>query len=1218
MASVDPNIYALNIQLQLDSAAAFDALQEFGDTLEALEDKISKAANSILGDITSISVGLNKSLDKTVADIISIDSKNANMLKSMTEYNKFVDDSSKIMESDLKNLTTIEELWKNIALHHKDVDDSITRESKELTKFIKTIDTVDKAIKEKNESHAKENEYVEKEGKLLRDIVSQSRNHANSQKDVVSVIGDVAKAVGGVFQRYAELTRQADEFRTVNFRLYGSQMDLLTASQKLSGEFGIAQEEAVAIYKGLANSRAARGDIDKLAKSVAKIGLVTGISTGELVKYTKALRAAGYNEEAQAKNLEMLAKAMKSYGISSEDAAKALNYTASELITLQNQFGGSREEAEKFRASLLEMQGLAGIEGLSDGIIAYREALKDPTMLMQIEQITGMQIKSAEDFSRASMKMGKDFSDAQDMINAAREKGLDTKQLTNELNAQMQAYTGSVEAGNALAKVYKQLDKEAKALGKDINNLTKEEREQLLEKAGVYNTLSAQWDKFTTAIQAALNTTIVRFFAEGLKDLLWGVNQVIEAITKFVTWLQELGKYMYENSAIIRVLTDGFMVIYPYLRGFAALILVIVAAVGALGVSIGGLMTTFIGFSRAAQTIATVSQSLATAIISIARAIGQSIFIILSSLGRGLAALGQAVMPVLPALFALATMTLMVGASFYLVALALVEMNKVGWPAIAMFAVMAVIMILFIGALVALGYAAMAVLPALLVLSAVMISIGVMVALIGAGIMMIGMGVLFIGMGIEKMAAGLSLGLAGQVIALAASLAVLSAAAWYNMYGITSLANAFKTLGDSIKVGKESIQPMIDAIKAMDDLANTNPATKFAESLKNIDDSIKDVDMSKLRKIAADLNEGAREMMSSMIPLFFVSAALAVSGAMFVFGANALSAGIKLLDTSAGLLEPAAIKIHDGFIKLAEVMPIMLTTSLQLLAVSPIMLIGALVFTVASAALLAGSVIFAAASGFLYAGANMFKPGAEMIDIGADYLVRASIKIASNAAVIFFALYVLGSMGMGIYAIGAALILGGGMLIIGALLVFSSAITLNLAFMMLEGLAIRYEDTIDKIAKLGEGLKLLLTGVGSFYSMTLSGLGSLTGITAAFSTEIDAIISQLDEYATAFERAAVRISEAINNKVIPAMQAARQAGVMEAIRSETIVQTGTMKSEGGEASQGEAIATASEPQNTDEDGGKKVLTQILALLQEVLPDIADKGGRAFGTNMAGW
>jgi hypothetical protein len=405
-------------------------------------------------------------------------------------------------------------------------------------------------------------------------------------------------------------------------------------------------------------------------------------------------------------------------------------------------------------------------------------------------------------------------------------------------------------------------------------------------------------------------------------------------------------------------------------------------------------------------------------------------------------------------------------------------------------------------------------------------------------------------------------------------------------------------------------------MKTLKDVGTGNLTSGFVDTLKDIGQKSQEIDLSRLEGVAAELGKAMRKLQPLMGPFLYVSMMIGLAGTLFGAGAIAMASGIKALDGSAKLLEPAAIKLFEGAVKLQDSMPVIAAAAISMIATGILMSVGSAAFLsgtvilfAASLAFVISSAIFAAGSAMLYGAALLVNGGVNMLAVAARTLLLNSIVLAEGLASLSLAAFAM-------LGIGAAMLLGGAMLLVGSFAVLGAALSLSIAFAALGLVVTTYTSTIDKLAKLGEGLKLATTGVQTMFSATISGVSALSGLTSALNTELDAVIVKLNEYATAFEETAIRISEAVNKKIVPAMKAATSYRGPDTVQVSSIVSSPILTPEGGVTSDREELTQIT--QEANQEDGKQILEQIYTLLQTVLPEIADKSGRSFGTNMSGW
>jgi ABC-type transporter Mla subunit MlaD len=140
---------------------------------------------------------------------------------------------------------------------------------------------------------------------------------------------------------------------------------------------------------------------------------------------------------------------------------------------------------------------------------------------------------------------------------------------------------------------------------------------------------------------------------------------------------------------------------------------------------------------------------------------------------------------------------------------------------------------------------------------------------------------------------------------------------------------------------------------------------------------------------------------------------------------------------------------------------------------------------------------------------------------------------------------------------------------------------------------------------------------------------------AAFSEGIDisdkvmSIAGIMIHSAELFESAAERIQIAVNAKAIPAMRAAEQAGIAEAVRSQAVATVRVMKDEGGATFElsdeveianrtlGELIKLNESVSAMGNVGEGGPITEIVSLLQTFLPNL-NRQTNGLTSNMNGW
>ncbi len=81
--AIDPNIYALSIELSLNASDAFDTLNDFEESLLDIEEQIVDAAKSAIGKIDNLVSDVDSSIRKLSASILDLSSNTVDIAKSV-------------------------------------------------------------------------------------------------------------------------------------------------------------------------------------------------------------------------------------------------------------------------------------------------------------------------------------------------------------------------------------------------------------------------------------------------------------------------------------------------------------------------------------------------------------------------------------------------------------------------------------------------------------------------------------------------------------------------------------------------------------------------------------------------------------------------------------------------------------------------------------------------------------------------------------------------------------------------------------------------------------------------------------------------------------------------------------------------------------------------------------------------------------------------------
>jgi hypothetical protein len=1221
---MDPQVYALNIMLQLEAEAAYESLNQFEEKLLQIEQSVSDTAVAAMNTITTNVQNTNAVLELTNRAFVDIRDRNTEIsasiqdytnylenvsgfladmqissmgiAESMGVYNEFLKQIRKKSEDDLDKLTKTTDLWKDLKEHHEEISKSLKDERDNFEHIYKLAESYQKEIKSKNKLHDDENKLVAKEDGLWIGLLKKSGLYSENIERIAGNWDRVYGRLQRIVAALRALDSEVEQFIEINYRAYGSQQLLAQSSINLAMEVGLLRGRAVEAYKALADTKIPRNELDKLAKTVVLVNKYTGMAIPTLANFARSQRQIGLDSVSVMRQLNYAGEAMRKYGLTSEDTSKLLGVASDGARTMKMLFAGAVDpaaEVEKFNKIQLGLGGLAKTLGFtSDQVAQFQQQLADPVFMAKFQMVTGTQIKSAEDVTKAYLEGGRMMAEEYKRVEEASKQGVAAAAIATAKYQKMgEKMFGSAAAADMMRMTFEKAAAETKALGKDLDEATLEAGLMAaMEKdaAEASNTLEAQLVRLNELLSGPIGT-VLSFFRDGLRDIVFVINELLEVISPFIGWLGTLSETLKETSPLL----------YRVYSVFRALI----TAVGIFIVVASGL-------AGVRALIRAVGQAAAEAAAQVG-----------SGLGRGLAALGEAVRRHVVVLIGLAFAFTLVGAGIYLMASGLAQLKDAGMQAIGMLAGLLFVTGLFMVFLVGLGTAANLAVPGLLAIAAVLASIGLMIYLVGAGIQLAGQG-------FEMMSKSVTMELAGSLLAVNAALATFVVSAFATVPAVWALAGSFKKLATSASTISESMTLINDFVQALKGLDLGSSIDKFVNSLKQLSEGgvITEEGMEALRRVSGKIAEVARVLLPATLMLGVVSAVMGFSGLAFKTGAVALNEGAKLLGSTADMMIAAAPKLGEAVKILSPLMPDLVDIAMRIGGIGVILIVASGFFLAGSAILLAGSTVFALAASAIRLGSGLLLTSSEFVLESSKNLQTAGTLLLQGVTQLLPALVMLIPISGLMIVAGASMVAGGVLMLSGSTMIMVSSLALFGALMMLQGITGIFDTTIEKVSKLGRGIEGISFGFANLARSVLIGTALLSGISSTLGSELEKSTRILDQYASVFESTADRIQSAISDKIIPSMRAAQEAGIIETLRTETIITSPPMR----EVGEKESVATEDQSANAADvlsAISEKLSTiisssnakDILDLLRDHLPNVSgERGDTGLSSHMNGW
>lgn len=902
---IDPNVYALSIELQLNAQKAYDDLDTLGESLIETEHKISQAATKAFQNISVLTTNINESLSAINNISNSFRMNMQTITNSYGETNDITDETYQLQIKQFKQLLKEEKIIKNL---HKMQDKDLKNhkvEIKDLRKIFSSVQDIDKAVRKKNVSHAEESDHVEREIGLLKTTNEETNKKGRGLKSLKGVWLALTSTLSGVVKYLEMIDKGAENFITANYRLYGSQVYLLQASRAISAEYGVTTESAIAAMKAMANVKTPQEELLKLAGTVAAMNRVTGISIQSLAQYTKALRAAGIEGNNARKQLILLAEAMKKYGISAEDAAKITSINNNSLIKMKAMLGGSNAELERFTKFRAAMVGMAqGIGFTADQALKLTDSLADPIVMLKLRNFAGGVGKGMDGIASTLMRTGKQFDELSQKIAAAENEDAKREMLIKYAK-QAEAIGLTEESARLLEATYRDLRKELDTLGKSLDDaaaveeaLVKIQNDYLAESN---NNLFAQLRIMREYIGNIFGPAL-EFVADGLKYFVMIINSILRpiasAVAGFFAWIEKLQQ---TNSALasviigIKIAVAGVVVFFSILLGL-------------------------IGLFGAFNIIAFVGNIFRNGAIMI---------------GDAIAEIGERTRNVILPLLGLATAFAIAGVGAYLFASAVQIVANSGenaiWVLWNMAAALAVLGLAFVG----LGFLA----SNPLVGGGILIVAAAMLAL-GAAAMMAGYGVKLFGEGLISMSDAISAGIIWQLPLLAGAISAFALTIALAVPVLLGAGLAFIMIGTGLVIAAAGLNMLLVAMRGLESLNMINSSTNLL-----IASGILLAAGAILTLASGWLLQSSIALLPATAMLLISSAVLGAASAIMIAGAAALGIGSTIVLISAIMLGVAAA--------------IMFPASIALLASVLIMGVAAIAMGIAGAALTLGSIALA-------------------------------------------------------------------------------------------------------------------------------------------------------------------------------------------------------------------------------------------------------------------
>jgi len=1054
---MDKNVVGLSLQLDLESTTAQTAIEQVGQKAIKIQQQVSDAMQSAMSGISGSAGNAGGSLDSAVKTTSDLGKAGSSMAKGMAPYNQLRDEAVGLFEEELSRGA----------------------------QYISMLKTLRSEILKKNKAHDEELGLVTDEVAMTGELGDGFADVQKNVKENEKALQRVRQTMQAVYMLVKDVDKATENFVTTNYRAYGSMQQLANEARYLQTTLGVTQEVGMSTMKALADVKTPIEQMDKLSVSVAKANRFTGVATETIAGYTLYLRQLGIGADGAEKQIQFMTDAMRKYGLTTNDVNSLMSRSGMQAMDMARLFGNSAEELAKFEMARISLAAMGKELGIAAGELDgfYDHLSSNVGAMQQFAAYSRVNIKTADDFNKALVQSGIQLENQLGALQARANAG--DKGAANQLIAMEEALADAHFGGSVAAlRAARQLGVVAKQM-----NLTGKNAEDLAKIMAVAKAKALDpFDESNAGLTAQLRILgevisgtiqpFIQMLADGLGYLLMVVNKIIQPIAYVISLVSQFINYLRELPIIGHVVNLVLML--------AAAIVALVVGLGALGTAIAAFAVSFGFLSGIISGAESVVQSFANMMVTMAQAVGQAMVALFTSLGQGLAALGNAVKGVLPQLIGLAFALLLVGAGMYLLGLGVSLVAEQGWMAVAAMFAMVAAMVVAIVALAVIAAIAGPVVP-------LIVALAFAVLLLGAAAMMAGIGFYLIGQSIQAVAEyGLQAATAISALVvpiLLLGLAGLAAAPGLMLLGVALMLIAVPAfiLATSFSILERAMESFV---KYMPKLGSAGETLIYFAATLLAAVSIMFVAGVLMIPTSQALIVGSVLLTMAGIGMFAAGLSLTFGGVMLLVGAIAVAAAAVVLLPAAIAVFISGMLIFTGGLMLLLGAQFMLASAFVLTAASGALIVAAFalyfalaIFSPAVAAALIIGVMLLYAGLTMLAGATLILYAAQILYMG-SVIMQASAVLFDQAMQLLLPAAMLSVIAGGYLLLGALrIIVASAMLAVAGLLLFYSAVMIMYASVMLYPAAMLL--TLASIMLLVAGAYLTVAAIFADYAANI-------------------------------------------------------------------------------------------------------------------------------------
>ena len=456
---------------------------------------------------------------------------------------------------------------------------SINVENLGLNKIKKDVEGITKAIDVKNKGHKDELGLVKDESKEVAGISNKWVGVITKQIQSLNTLKGHIAIWSAIIDKVMEADEATENFVTTNYRLYGSQNDLLRSSRMISAEWGVSADKAITAIMALSNLSTPKDQMNDYAEAIVKGNRYLGVSIEQLADFSRGNRLAGGDAKSFERMLGYASDAMRKYGLNTNEVGDILNNTgkrASELILV---FGKQTKDGrlvnDVYAQQKLQLAGLAKSYGMSaKAATDYYDRMMTPMGQIRLSAFVGKEIKSLDDYDAAIKGVG---------LALEKQYGLSLTGFEAATAGMSAAQKQARYLGVAKAAGLETVDELHFAL-KQADELKKAGVTSATDFAGIMRVTAEAAGSLTDPYSEANDTLTAQLSM--MKNTI--ENLLADSWTEFSSSLKEVVKFL--NSVLVPVIKFA---VVPMIKGFASAVKILISPIRWLNGIISGMSDVF-------------------------------------------------------------------------------------------------------------------------------------------------------------------------------------------------------------------------------------------------------------------------------------------------------------------------------------------------------------------------------------------------------------------------------------------------------------------------------------------------------------------------------------------------------------------------------------------------------------------------------------------------